>query len=202
MNKYIKCFFLAWLIFCAPAIYAIGETKHYSTSTHHHHDDSATNVTVNIIHHDTHSHHSHSRKRHKGYHWVHASHGYIPPNAVVGGMLFGQHLYVCQASYDNSVHSGKVINGHCSIPYGGREINMSHYRVLVGHGLQWKTIPHRKIPRHGVVGGHEADGTPIYVCRVYYAGAYHPGKTYDGKCDISSGGLEFGQSDFEVLVYR
>lgn len=200
MNKHIACTFIALIVFCIPEVYAVGEMKSHSTSTYYNHDGT-TNVTVNIVHHENATHH-HSRKHHPRYHWVHASHGAIPPHAVEGGRLFGQPLYVCQGNYNNSVHPGKVINGHCSIPYGGSEINLSHYRVLVGHGLQWRSIPHRKIPYRGVVGGHEADGTPIYVCRVYHAGAYHPGKTYDGKCDISSGGLEFGQSDFETLISR
>jgi hypothetical protein len=152
-------------------------------------------------------HHHQSRHHHRqhpsyGYRpkWISASNGYVPPGAVVGGIEGHNTLYVCQASYNNSVHPGKTLGTNCNIPYGGSEIAIPSYRILVGHGLHWERIPYEEIAYRGVVGGHESNGTPLYVCRTNHMGTYHPGKTYDGKCDIGYGGYEIGQTDYEVLV--
>ena len=60
------------------------------------------------------------------------------------------------------------------------------------------------VPFDAIVGGHEADGTPLYVCRGGQKEGYNvqPGKFRSGwtGCDIGFGGVETNVSDFEVLV--
>jgi len=63
-------------------------------------------------------------------------------------------------------------------------------------------------PRWGSAGsydnswaaGHEANGTPLYVCRANYNGGVHPGKVVAGNCNIGWGGNEIVLHSFEVLT--
>lgn len=63
--------------------------------------------------------------------WVGASGGRLAPNAVVGGQEPGRQLYVCRASYQGGVHPGKVVGSNCNIGWGGREITLPNYEVMV-----------------------------------------------------------------------
>jgi hypothetical protein len=66
--------------------------------------------------------------------WVDASNGYLPPNAVQGGHEGnGQPLYICRASYGGGVHIGKFRADWrgCNIPFGGKEITLDRYQVMV-----------------------------------------------------------------------
>lgn len=65
------------------------------------------------------------------YHWVWAVNGNVPPHAVIGGYENGQPLYICQADYATGTHPGKLVGANCNIGYGGQEIPMSNYRVMV-----------------------------------------------------------------------
>lgn len=62
--------------------------------------------------------------------WVPARAG-IPPNAVKGGHENGQPLFICQGNYHGGMHPGKVVGNVCDIGYGGREISLPQYRLLV-----------------------------------------------------------------------
>ncbi len=70
-------------------------------------------------------------------HWVSASFGQIPPGAIVGGReSTGQKLYICRATYNGGVHPGKIrveFRG-CNIGYGGREVTVNQYQVLIDAG--------------------------------------------------------------------
>lgn len=53
-----------------------------------------------------------------------------------------------------------------------------------------------------LVGGVDADGSPLYVCRGYWNGGTHPGKMQAswGSCDIGYGGGEVYVSTFDTMV--
>lgn len=64
--------------------------------------------------------------------WIPASNGYVPPYAVQGGeQNGGQPLFVCQAYFHGSMHPGKIVGQFCNISWGGQEIVMRDYNVLV-----------------------------------------------------------------------
>ncbi|MCH7973158.1 MAG: DUF3421 domain-containing protein [Bacteroidetes bacterium] len=65
--------------------------------------------------------------------WVEASDGYIPRHAVVGGDEDGDKLYIARAYYRGGTHPGKIKRGWdgCNIGYGGKEIMIRDYEVLV-----------------------------------------------------------------------
>uniref|UniRef100_A0A182IQW8 Uncharacterized protein n=1 Tax=Anopheles atroparvus TaxID=41427 RepID=A0A182IQW8_ANOAO len=69
--------------------------------------------------------------------WVHAGFGSVPPTAVYGGRTStGETLYIGRAHHMGSLTPGKVHPSHQSlyIPYGGSEIPIKNYEVLIEHG--------------------------------------------------------------------
>jgi len=58
----------------------------------------------------------------------------IPPNAVIGGQGQGRDLQICRAKAPDGVHPGKVWAGTCRIGWGGREVPLNDFEVLVFTG--------------------------------------------------------------------
>jgi DM9 repeat len=148
-------------------------------------------------------HHHHHHQQYPYYQWVDMSQGYpLPMNAVQGG--FQPHprssLFVCRASYMNGMHPGKVFKGLCNISWGGREIPIRDYQVLVSNGpLSWQPGQYGSLPANAIQGG-DYDGGPLYICQTVYGGGTHPGKLVNGTCNIGWGGREVASSYYNVLV--
>lgn len=134
-----------------------------------------------------------------GYAWR-RFYGYIPSNAVAGGYEPGRTLYICQA-YLNGVQPGKVVAGNCNITYGGQEIPMSNFRILVGNGFRWRWSAFGNVPGNAVPGGYEK-GRPLYICQARYADGIHPGKIVRGNCNIGYNGSEIPIPEYRVLTWR
>lgn len=132
--------------------------------------------------------------------WVTAPLGY-DPSWVAGHEANGAPLYVCRADYQGGVHPGKVVAGNCNIGWGGMEVALQSFEVLVASRLQdpemWKTgfLPGNP----NFVAGNESTGAPLYVCRAAFRGGVHPGKVVAGNCNIGWGGMEVALRSFEVL---
>jgi Protein of unknown function (DUF3421) len=134
-----------------------------------------------------------------------ASNGTVPFGAVRGGTdVGGQPLYLCSARYNGGLHPGKLRRefGACYIPFGGHEVALKNYAVLVP---RWLAFPPAGniIPSFDFQTGNEADGTPLYTCRDLFNGGIHPGKYLEsiGRCNFGWGGREQSQSvGFEVLT--
>jgi len=118
-------------------------------------------------------------------------------DAVQGGEEDGHPLYVCRASYASGIHPGKVVAGKCNIGYGGKEIVLANYEILVGSGAWGEP---RANYRGAFVAGTE-DGKSVYLCRTAFAGGVHPGKVVAGNCNIGYGGKEKVMPKYEVF-YR
>jgi len=60
-------------------------------------------------------------------------HGRLPTNAVKGGVDQNGKvpLYICRAHHINGVHPGKLLNGKCNIGWGGSEVVLHRFEVLV-----------------------------------------------------------------------
>jgi len=136
--------------------------------------------------------------------WLDMSEGDpLPMNAVIGGYQPRPRatLYVCRAFYQNGMHPGKLFNGRCNIGWGGSEIVMSDYQVLVARGsLNWVPARQGYVPTNAVQGGDNGDGTPLYVCQINYRGGTHPGKIVGRNCNIGWGGREVVSPFYNVLV--
>lgn len=126
----------------------------------------------------------------------------LPGDAVVGG---GQSrppatLFVCRASYRGGMHPGKLYNGYCNIGWGGNEIVMSHYEVLVSRAsLGWVSASYGSIPPGAIEGGYHQSG-PLFVCQADYNGGVHPGKVVGQNCNFGWGGREISVPYYNVLV--
>lgn len=59
--------------------------------------------------------------------------GRLPYDAIEGGIDQNGAipLYICRARYVNGVHPGKLRSGHCHIGWGGDEIILKRFEVLV-----------------------------------------------------------------------
>ena len=92
--------------------------------------------------------------------------------------------------------------GGCNIGWGGTE------HTKVPNARLYPTLDKAVLPSpkgdllsDAIEGGHESDGTPLYLCSVDYKGA-HPGKTREGfnGCNIGWGGKEISEKPFSILV--
>lgn len=66
--------------------------------------------------------------------WLKSQNGQVPSSAIPAGRESnGVKLYVCRGNYKGGVHSGKVRSafGGCNIGWGGKEVKVNPYEVLV-----------------------------------------------------------------------
>lgn len=144
----------------------------------------------------------HDRSR-RGIAWVEMRPGYpLPPTAVIGGYEPNQQLslYVCRGNYNGAMHPGKLIGGKCNIGWGGNEIRLGRYQVLVSRRpLNWIPANGGFIPANAIQAGVE-NGKPLYVCQATFNGGLHPGKLIGQTCNIGWGGKEILMPTYNVLV--
>lgn len=134
--------------------------------------------------------------------WSRVTNSIIPSNALrAGNEANGTPLYIARANYEGGLHVGKANSGEAYIPYGGREVYVQNYEVYTGTGT-WIRISNGNFPQNAIVGGREADGTPLYIARAAIEGGIHIGKAKaSNEAWISYGGVErYFANNFEVLV--
>lgn len=142
-------------------------------------------------------------RHHREPHWVDMTEGQpLPDDIVAGGDQPDPRftLYVCRASYNGGVHPGKLIAGKCNIGWGGDEISLSQYQVLVSRqSLGWVSASFGSVPQNAVNGGYQHD-QQLYICQAEYMGGMHPGKVVGNACNIGWGGREISINYYNVLV--
>ena len=125
-------------------------------------------------------------------------------NTFPVGRENSQLLYACRTSYQGGIHPGKLINNHCNFGFGGEELQSLNYQVLTyqgnGNDYQWMRPPINLST--AVVGGQEANGDSLWICRANYQGGLHPGKLVGNRCNVGFGGDEIQATDYEILVNR
>jgi hypothetical protein len=131
--------------------------------------------------------------------WV-ASAGAVPPNAVIGGQEPGRTLPICRGAYQGGIHPGKLVAGKCNIGWGGKEITLTRFEVLVSNNARLAWVPGPTAA--GMVMGGQEPGRTLPICRGNYQGGTHPGKLVAGRCNIGWGGKEITLTRFEVLVQK
>jgi uncharacterized protein DUF3421 len=141
--------------------------------------------------------------------WVDASGGSIPPGSFTGGREGApgfEDLFICRAMVNGSLAPGKVRPGlgACDIPFGGAEVRIANYQVLVSGNFAWVAVQGGFIPPHAVRGGYDVppQSPPLFVCQAPYQGGIHPGKTRPdwNTCNIGWGGKEISLRRYAVLV--
>jgi hypothetical protein len=127
--------------------------------------------------------------------------------AIAGGPGSDQNpgtpMFLCRAQVQGSVVPGKWVQGNCNVAYGGSEQIVRTYEVAYG-SARWG--PYQGSFYGLAQTGSNADGSPLYSCRVRYSNSgtdygYQPGDMVsDGTCHIPFGGSEVVQSPpFDVL---
>ncbi|KDQ21375.1 carbohydrate-binding module family 12 protein [Botryobasidium botryosum FD-172 SS1] len=137
----------------------------------------------------------------------------IPDNAIEGGRdSDGSILYIARAVHEGGIHPGKAgrhLRIGAVIGYGGGEIEVDQYEVLVGdqNSVRWNNesgeINFQALSGELVEGGREANGDILYIAQASYENALHPGKTNAGfgGAVVSYAGEEHIVHNYGVLVY-
>jgi hypothetical protein len=137
--------------------------------------------------------------------WI-AYQGSVPENSVNGGHENGNDFAVCRAFYNGATHPGKLLADKCNIGWGGKEIEMTSFEVLVNSGvpLTWATY-NGSIPLGAVQAGDE-NGNALFVGQFTRPdGSVHTGKVL-GKpgnyfFNFGYGGKEITEkSNFRILA--
>ncbi|EKM54212.1 carbohydrate-binding module family 12 protein [Phanerochaete carnosa HHB-10118-sp] len=137
----------------------------------------------------------------------------FPRDLIAGGEEGGQPLYVCRAFHDGSVQVGKAganLDTGAVVGYGHKEVSVEQYELLVGNpnAVRWVEVHGQlKLDRLGarpVEGGHEADGTPLFIAQAHVENGIHPGKISEKlhKAFIPYGGSEKEVERYRVLCYN
>ena len=132
------------------------------------------------------------------------------PNKSTGGMHTGANrmMYSCRAPYGDGIYAGGVHPGKtwgtsagCAIGWGGMEIVVPPpvEMIQISGPYKWSKDKSQGTP---VQAGKEADGTPLFICRLKTEDGIHPGKTRNdwGNCHVGWGGTERSGTDFEYLL--
>ncbi|MBA3662423.1 MAG: DUF3421 domain-containing protein [Gammaproteobacteria bacterium] len=128
------------------------------------------------------------------------THSPIPPQAVVGGEEANYPYYICRALYRNVFHPGKLVGAQCNITYGGNEISVTPFQVLLSRNtLHWVDASHGYIPPRTLFAGVE-NGQRLYICQGVREFGMYPGKVINQRCYIGWNGKEFALTQFNVLV--
>ncbi len=135
--------------------------------------------------------------------WSPARDGAVPSGTVYGGKQTNQYLAICRAWHQNGLHPGKVVGRNCNIAWGGREITVPSYEVLVGNAqdLRFTAASNGAVPANPVPGGQEP-GRRLYICVAEYNGGTHPGKVVGQGCEIGWGGRGVSLPRYRVLTYK
>lgn len=124
--------------------------------------------------------------------------GALPPGALHAGGEPGRALFVCSARHNGGFHPGKLVDGKCNIGWGGQEVVLGDYFILVGvYKAHWVPAGGGVMDPKALAGGRE-HGQPLYLCRAPYQGI-QPGKVVAGRCNFGYAGKEVVADQFEVL---
>ncbi|KAI8971188.1 carbohydrate-binding module family 12 protein [Trametes punicea] len=145
--------------------------------------------------------------------WVLVEGKDIPTNiAIVGGEEHGQPHYICRGFHEGSLQIGKaspIFQKGGVIGYAHDEIHLPKFEVLVGNmqGLRWVDwhghVDLERLSARPVEGGHEADGTPLFIAQAHHHDAIVPGKCSPklNGAFIPYGNTEKEKKDYRILCY-
>lgn len=133
--------------------------------------------------------------------WVAVSDGSLPLGAVFGRRDRGTPQYVCRGQHLGALHVGRLAGPRCIVGYGGREVTLLAYEVLVGEArvLHWNEGgPAGSLP--GEVISEGAPGERESVCAALYRESDLPGRLVGRRCHIGFRGREVESSSYTVLL--
>ncbi|KAJ3157604.1 hypothetical protein HDU86_003256 [Geranomyces michiganensis] len=146
--------------------------------------------------------------------WILTEGGAIPQGAIQAGQdaKTGQPYYIGRAYYNGGVWIGKAAASQgdgCHIAFGGKQVAVSHYEILLGYANAVRWIdgsgPLRNYQQYKMVeGGRTADGAPVYVAQTHCRnGSVVPGGVSEqGKgCYVAYDGDESIEPTYRYLTY-
>jgi hypothetical protein len=123
--------------------------------------------------------------------------------AMTGASSGKELLPICRANFDNGQHPGKLWKQQCNFEWGWNDKLASDYEVLKADSRYQWVNPYSgtygrgpgKLPDNFVIGGDAGDASKhvqMGICQAFVKddGRWHPGKFFDGKCNIAYGGPE------------
>lgn len=128
--------------------------------------------------------------------------GSIPSGAVAFQEVPGQTRYVCRGSYKGANHPGKVVGTTCNIGYGGAEVLLDKFEILVDNAdnpkFRWEAW-RGSIPANAVFGGVECNGGENCNNRLFIGmGTYQGYNQQVGKIMSRTKALNFGYGGAEI----
>ncbi|OUM63918.1 carbohydrate-binding module family 12 protein [Piromyces sp. E2] len=142
------------------------------------------------------------------YQWVRWA-GYTPENAVTLSNKLGKTFIVARGPVEGGVHPGYADpnNNKCFVSYGGKEIILDDFEVLVCDSSRYMWMPcsdKSSIGNNAVVGGYEYDGLELYVCKCMHKGVPYFGKTSTrANCAyFAFDSKERTADDYDILTYH
>ncbi|KAJ2312129.1 hypothetical protein H4R23_005259 [Coemansia sp. Cherry 401B] len=147
-------------------------------------------------------------------HWVKASNGHIPSDALQSGIeADGKPLFLARAPYQGGMHPGKVgrhiQGGGFSVGYGHKEHNLPDYEVLCGDASRLRWVKQEgALNIQGFVPvpvGREATGEPLYAAKTLHEGSMQPGKCaphINKGMSFAYGHKECETNRYMVLAYK
>ena len=130
--------------------------------------------------------------------WVKSSSGKIPLGAITVGYDADQKpLYAARANYRGGQHLGKMKWGFkgAHIGYGGREIEVSEYEVLVDD-FKWEQTQAGQLPINAVVLGEDDQRRPAFVAQGKVDGGFCPGYS-----NVIEGNFPYGNRAVKLKNY-
>lgn len=158
--------------------------------------------------------------------WVHMKTGDpLPAGALLGGEDYDSHIgashmpmYVCRVNLHGGIHPGKLLNNNCNVSWGGSGTEYHDFEVAVRTGGQGHWAAFNPADTVNILlGGHEANGEPLYVCHANYIhktggigpilkgdhdSGIHPGKLKGPTCWVEWGSHEFHLDSYVQVFYR
>ncbi len=113
-------------------------------------------------------------------------------------------LVACRVAWHGGVQLGEVRQGGCAFGFGGQQVEVDGYEVLVtSPWMTWLAAVPLALSGTAIIGGSEG-GEPLYVCRAATAGGLHVGKIKRSAlgCSVVDGRREVVAERFELLMPR
>jgi hypothetical protein len=140
-----------------------------------------------------------------GQEWVSATAFEDPSRGFVASQeADGSPVYIIRAPFEGGLTPGKFSprNREAYVPWGGKENLVLSFELFIGQG-EWKKLERSgAFPENAIVGGAEADGTPLYIIRGRIGSLQVPGK-YNRNSRLAYvpwNGMEETVESIEILV--
>jgi hypothetical protein len=133
--------------------------------------------------------------------WKAAKNGKIPTGAVVLGYdTDGKPLFAARAKFKSTIQLGKMKWGFqgAHIAFGGREIEIKEYEILVKN-YKWEKVKSNRFPLDVRVAAYSSNGKPVFISKGKIGESLCPGYCDFEKSYFPYSNKAFNANDYKVL---